>query len=235
MVFGWRGKYLEVNLTTGVLEAKNLGVDVLRETIGGIGLAAYLVDQYGSPDCDPLGEENILVVCAGPLGGTTWPGSGRLVLAGKSPLTGVWGEASVGGYFATQLKRAGYDAILVKGSSAAPVVLVVTETGVNLKSAEEYWGKDTYAVEREILEEYPKAEVLSIGPAGEKMVPIASIVHHKGNNVAARCGLGAVAGSKKLKAMIARGEDEPPIADGDQFNALKKEAIIPPRPAVPHP
>jgi aldehyde:ferredoxin oxidoreductase len=225
MFYGWQGQYLEVNLTVGEVNARKIGQDVLEETIGGIGLAAYLVDEYGNPDVDPFGASNTLVICAGPLGGTTWAGSGRLVLAGKSPLTGLWGEASVGGYFATQLKRAGYDAVLLKGASELPVILVITQDRVEIQSAEEYWGMDTYAVERELLNLYPKSEVLSIGPAGEKLVPMASIVHHKGNNVASRCGLGAVFGSKKLKAIVAKGAQEIPLADVEAFNELKKEAI----------
>lgn len=224
-MFGWRGKYLDVNLSTGELSEKPLAPDLLIQTIGGVGLAAQLVYDLASPEADPLGPDNVLIFAPGPLSGTTWAGTGRLIVAGKSPLTGVWGEASVGGYFATHLKRAGYDAVVIRGVSPEPVNLVLYGGEVKLESAQPYWGMETYAAENALITAYPGAEVITIGPAGEAQVPLAGLVHHKGNNIAARCGLGAVAGSKLLKALVAQSDDPVPLHAPEAFKELKKEAV----------
>jgi len=225
MAFGWREQYLDVELTTGEIKIVPLSHDLLMETIGGVGLAAQLIYEHVPANAEPLSSQNALAVVAGPLSGTTFPGTGRLVIAGRSPLTGIWGEASLGGYFATQLKRAGYDAVLIRGRSPKPVILLIDETHVELVPAEELWGLETYETEERLQERYPEAEVISIGLAGEHLMPMASFVHRKGNNIAARCGLGAIAGSKQLKALVARGNEPVPIANPDVFTALKREAI----------
>ena len=225
MTYAWRERYLDVNLTTGELTVKPIPRELLISTIGGIGLAAQLIYDAVSPDADPLGPENALAFVAGPLSGTTWAGTGRLIVAGRSPLTGLWGEASLGGYFATQLKRAGYDAILLRGVASEPVTLLIQEDQPELRPASHLRGLETYQTEEALLAQFPGSEVIAIGPAGERLVPMASFVHHKGNNVAARCGLGAVAGSKRLKAIVARGSIPVPLADPDAFKALKREAI----------
>lgn len=225
MIQGWRGQYLDINLTTGESEIKPIPREVLVPTIGGVGLAAQLIYDHLPAKPHILDPENVLVVAAGPLSGTTFPGTGRVVIAGLSPLTGIWGEASMGGYFATHLKRCGFDALLFHGISPEPVVLVLQNERFGLILASDLWGKDTYATESELITRYPGSEVITIGPAGERLVPIASFVHHKGNNIAARCGLGAVAGSKRLKAIVANGSLDLPIADPIAFSKLKKEAI----------
>jgi len=195
------------------------------KTIGGIGLAAQLIFDHVPPEADPLGPDNVLVIAAGPLGGTNWPGAGRVELAARSPLTGLWGESSIGGYFGTQLKRAGYDAIALRGIAPEPVVLVLEKGEACLEPAGELWGQETYATERALRARYPRTEVITIGPAGERLVPMASLVHREGNNVAGRCGLGAVAGSKRVKAFVARGTQPVPLADKDAFRELKREAL----------
>jgi aldehyde:ferredoxin oxidoreductase len=225
MVYAWREQYLDVNLTSGELAVKPLSRELLIQTIGGVGLAAQLVYDHVPLGVDPLSADNVLAFVAGPLGGTTWAGSGRLAVAGQSPLTGIWGESSMGGYFATHLKRCGYDAILVRGISTVPVFLLLQEDSFELCSATDLWGLETYQTEDVLKSQYPGSEVISIGPAGEHLVPIASLVHYKGNNVAARCGLGAVAGSKRLKAIVSHGSKDLPIADPKEFNQLKQEAI----------
>jgi aldehyde:ferredoxin oxidoreductase len=225
MTYAWREQYLDVNLTTGHLSAKPISRELLIQVIGGIGLAAQLVYENVHTDSEPLSEHNVLVFAAGPLSGTTWAGTGRLVVAGRSPLTGIWGEASIGGYFATQLKRCGYDAILVRGMAPEPVALVLQEALAELRPAADLWGLDTYQTEDRLQLLYPDSEVISIGPAGEHLVPMASLVHHRGNDIAARCGLGAIAGSKRLKAIVASGNQAVPVADPQLFNQLKKESI----------
>jgi len=225
MVYGWRGQILEVDLTRGEIQTRTLPREMYIKTIGGIGLAAQLLFDYVPPEADPLGPDNVLVVVAGPLGGTTWPGTGRVELAARSPLTGLWGQSSIGGYFGTQLKRAGYDAIALRGIAPEPVVLVLEEGEARLEPAGELWGQETYATERVLRARYPCAEVITTGPAGECLVPMASLVHREGNDVAARCGLGAVAGSKHVKALVVRGTQPVPLADQDAFRELKREAL----------
>jgi len=225
MIQAWRGQYLDINLTTGDTKTAPIPVDVLTKTIGGVGLAAQLVYDHLPANIQALDPENVLVFAAGPLGGTSFAGSGRLVIAGISPLTGAWGESSMGGYFATHIKRCGYDALLFRGVSQEPAILVLQEDYFELIPATDLWGTGSYSTETELITRYPGSEVISIGPAGENIVPMASLIHHKGNNIAARCGLGAVAGSKRLKAIVAKGTMEVPIAEPDTFNQLKKESI----------
>ena len=225
MTFGWREQILDINLTSSEITVRSLPRSLYEATIGGIGLAAQLIYDNVPASADPLGADNVLAFVAGPLGGTTWAGTGRLTVASRSPLTGLWGEASLGGYFATQLKRAGYDAILLRGISPKPVMLVIDEEDVRLETAVDLWGLETYTTETQLQSRYPQAEFITIGPAGESLAPLASLVHHLGNNVAARCGLGAVSGSKRLKAVVARGKKPVPLADPAAFKALKKEAI----------
>lgn len=225
MTYAWRECYLDINLTKGELTVRPFSQELLIQTIGGMGLAAHLVYEHTPPDAEPFSPENVLVFAAGPLSGTTWAGTGRLVVAGRSPLTNIWGEASLGGYFATHLKRCGYDALLFRGSSPEPVTLLLDDDHAELIPADNLWGLETYQTEAALVAAYPGSEVISIGPAGENLVPMASLVHHKGNNIAARCGLGAVAGSKRLKAIVAHGDIDLPIADEDAFKELKREAI----------
>lgn len=224
-MYAWREKYLDVDLTSGRIEVKPLARELLKRTIGGIGLNAHLISEKVPAHAQPLGAGNVLAISAGPLGGTTWPGTGRVSLAALSPLTGLWGEASLGGYLGTQLKRAGYDSLLVRGVSPEPVYLWIDDDETSLKPAAELWGKETYETEQLLRERHPNSRVITIGPAGERCVPMASLVHQEGNDVAARCGLGAVAGSKRLKAIVVRGTRNVQLADEKAFNACKLEAL----------
>jgi aldehyde:ferredoxin oxidoreductase len=131
----------------------------------------------------------------------------------------------MGGYFGTQLKRAGYDAVVLRGRAPEPIVLVIEDQAVHLEAAGDLWGSETYAAERVLKERYPRSEVVTIGPAGERLVPMASLVHNQGNDVAARCGLGAVAGSKRVKALVVRGTNPVPVADENTFKELKRDSL----------
>ncbi|MFM8319761.1 MAG: aldehyde ferredoxin oxidoreductase family protein [Chloroflexota bacterium] len=225
MTYAWQGQYLEVELATGQTTVQPLQTLRLIETIGGIGLAAELLYRSAPARSGPLEPENPLVLAAGPLSGTTFAGTGRISVAARSPLTGVWGEASIGGYFATQLKRAGYDALVLRGAAVQPSLLLILDGEVQLVPAGDLWGVETYACEQQLIRRYPRSEALCIGPAGERLVPLASLVHKQGNNVAARTGMGAVMGSKRLKAIVARGSQEIALADPPAFQQLKREAI----------
>jgi aldehyde:ferredoxin oxidoreductase len=184
-----RGKILDIDLSTGAFKTSKVEEDVLRKFIGGSGLAAKLFFDRVSPDIDPLSDKNVLFLMAGPLSGTNFPTSSRLVAAFKSPQTNIWGQASAGGNFAADIKKAGYDGIAISGMSSKPVYLV----------------KDCYETTDILKERHgAKADVLEIGPAGENLVKFACILNGKWGSIS-RCGGGAVMGSKKLKAVVIRG------------------------------
>ncbi len=221
---GNTGKILEVNLSSNAVTTLELPEAVYRDYLGGSGLAAKIFFDRKGYLADPLGPDNLLLIMTGPLAATGLPGSSRLEVSGRSPLTGIWGEASMGGHFAPDLKRAGWDGIVVTGASAKPVFLWINQDKIALRDASEVWGLDTYETEEripQILNE-KRAKVMCIGPAGENRVRFAGIVNDRGS-VAARCGLGAVMGSKKLKAIAVRGSGAATFADEEGLKALRKE------------
>jgi aldehyde:ferredoxin oxidoreductase len=224
MMGGNWGKILQVDLTEGTFEDIELDEKLYRDYIGGSGLAAkYLFDNKGW-EADPLSPENPLMIMMGPLSGTNMPGCSRLEICARSPLTGIWGEASMGGHVAPQLKRTGYDGIIFVGASDKPVYLLLTDEGPELKDASHLWGKDTYDTEDALKEELgeKRAQVMCIGPAGENLVKFACVMNDKGST-AGRCGMGAVMGSKKLKAVVAKGSKKHPIADEAGFKQARDE------------
>jgi len=170
-------------------------------------------------DTAPLGPENVLIFMTGPLTGTRVPLSGRHEIVAKSPLTGIYGESDVGGRWGTELKKAGYDGIIVTGKSSKHTYLWINENAVEFRDAEHLWGLDTYETSRILRKETDqKAIEASIGPAGERLALIAGIMHDGTDaRAAARCGLGAVMGSKNLKAIVAKGNKEPLVTDEERL------------------
>lgn len=220
----YQGKILEVNLTDGTISESTVDKDVLRKYVGGAGLAAKLFFDRVSPDVEPLSPENVLFVMTGPLSGTTIPGGSRLSICAKSPLTNMWGESSSGGSFAAWLRSAGFDCIAVVGASDKPVYLAIEDGKAQIKDASELWGKGTYEIIdglREINGGKNKASVICIGPAGEKQVRFAGVANEKRDH-AARCGMGAVMGSKNLKAVVAVGSGKVEMASPDAFSEKRK-------------
>lgn len=212
---GYMGKILFVDLTAGALEERELPEKIYRDYIGGYGLGARIVYERLKPRTDPLGARSILGFVPGLLTGTPVPASGRYMVVGKSPLTGTWGEANGGGAFGPALKEAGYDGIFFTGISPAPVCLLVRDGKAELRDASRLWGKDTYETDDLLHDEIgdPEIKVACIGPAGEMRSLLAGIVNEKGRT-AARSGLGAVMGAKKLKAVAVRGGfRKVPVAD----------------------
>ncbi|WHH59281.1 aldehyde ferredoxin oxidoreductase family protein [Petroclostridium sp. X23] len=212
---GYAGEILWIDLTNRQYRKEKVTEDMARTWLGGSGFAAAVVSEMVPPHADPLGPENILGFFTGPLTGTPVPSSGRHSVAGKSPLTGIWGEASVGGNWGRALKYAGYDAVVLTGQSSEPVYIWIHEDKVEIRSAENLWGMDTYEIEEAIRKlTHPKAQVSSIGSAGERLSKIAGIFTdgHEGRT-AARCGLGAIAGSKKVKAIAVYGQKTLHFAD----------------------
>lgn len=211
---GYWGRILRVDLTHKKHWVQEFGEAWARKWIGGRGLAAALLWDETDSGTDPLGPDNRLIIAGGPVTGTPVAGAGRCHMMARSPLTGGYGESSAGGGFGPQMRHAGYDAIIIQGASQVPVYLWVQDSQVEIRDAGHLWGMVTGDAQALILEEVgvPKAIVGSIGPAGERMVPMSSIVA-EGHRVWGRTGLGAVMGSKGLKAVAVHGTQKPPVAD----------------------
>jgi len=175
-VEGYSGKILRVDLTTGKSSEEALAEGTARAYIGGLGLATKLFVDSVKPGVDPLSADNKIVFAAGPLAGTGFPTASTYGVCTKSPQTGIWTGSTGSGHWAGNLKAAGYDALIVEGKAAKPVYLSITSSGAEIKSAEGVWGKDTFESQAAIAEELGgRTRVAAIGPAGEKMVPIATI------------------------------------------------------------
>jgi aldehyde:ferredoxin oxidoreductase len=217
-----RGKILDIDLSTGTSKTTKLKDEVLRQFVGGAGLAAWLFFERVPPDIDPLSEKNPLLLMAGPLSGTNFPTSSRLLAAFKSPLTGIWGQGSAGGGFAAEMKRAGYDGIVISGKANKPVYLVIEDEKVEIKDASDLWGKDIYETVDILKKRHGvKVDMLEIGPAGENLVKFANIMNEKWGSIS-RCGSGTVMGSKKLKAIVVRGTRKVTPADPQIFDDVRR-------------
>lgn len=225
MARGYMGKVLRVDLSKKAFKDYSLDEKLCREYIGGYGIGARLLWDWQKGDIDPLGPEANLGFITGPLTGTPAIAGTRFTVCGKSPLTGGWGDANCGGHFAAFLKFAGYDGIFFSGISKTPVYLYLENGKAELKDASHLWGKDTYETEDMLKAELGNdVYIACIGPAGEKLSLISGIVHMKGS-VAARSGLGAVMGSKKLKAVVVKGDMKVPVADEAGLKELRKKMM----------
>ena len=219
---GYMGKILWVDLDHDQLKEEILDEKLCRDYIGGYGLGARILFDKMKTGIDPLGPENILGFLTGPFTGTPALGGSRYVVVGKSPLTGTWGDANSGGNFGPHLKFAGYDAVFFTGISLKPVYLLIDNGIAEIKDAEFLWGKNCYETEDLLKNQLGQdTEVACIGPAGEKIALIAAIINNKGR-AAARSGLGAVMGSKRLKAIAVKGKMEVPLFDASKVVELRK-------------
>ena len=222
---GYMGKLLWVDLSTGTIKEEAIEERMCRDFIGGYGIGARILYSRQRAGTDPLGPENIFGLITGPLTGVPIPAAARFIVVAKSPLTGGWGEANSGGYFGPYLKFAGFDGVFFTGISPKPVYLLIDEGKAQLKDAGHLWGKDTYETEDVLMAEYGKqSRVACIGPAGEKLSLISCIITDHGS-AAGRSGLGAVMGSKKLKAVVARGTLDVPITNKTNVDDIKKVQI----------
>ncbi len=221
--FGYWNKILHVDLSAGTTSVEEPGDAFFRHYGGGRGFIGHYLLKFVPENADPLGPENILVFAPGVLTGSPVPGAGRHSVGAKSPLSGGFGEAEAGGFWGAELKRAGWDAIVVHGASSEPVYLSIHEGEVELRDARHLWGKITGDVEDAIREELGDARVrvAQIGPAGEHLVRFANIANDL-NEFAGRSGLGAVMGSKKLKAVAVRGKTAVKLADQPALLAVSK-------------
>ena len=225
MAGGYMGKILFVNLSTGELKDEALDEKLCRDFIGGYGIGARILYSRQKGGVDPLGPENILGFMTGPLTGTPATNGSRYAAVAKSPLTGGWGDANSGGDFGPHLKFAGYDGVFFTGVSEKPVYLFIDNRKAELRDASHLWGKGTYETEDTLQAELSKtAQITCIGPSGEKLSLISCIINRRGAALG-RSGLGAVMGSKKLKAVAVRGNQKVPIADSEAANRLRRENI----------
>ncbi len=220
----YAGKLLRVNLSTGEITKESLEEKTLRRFIGGRGLGAYYLSHLMDPRVDPFAPENVLIFATGPLTGTAAPAGGRYVVLCKSPLTGLIAGSNSGGFFGAELKAAGYDLLIFEGASPEPVYLAIKDDEVSLRAAQEFWGLETDLATDRLLEDFgdPKAKVACIGPAGENLVRFSCIINDK-HRAAGRSGVGAVMGSKKLKAIVVRGSKRPLAPDEDLFKDFIRE------------
>jgi aldehyde:ferredoxin oxidoreductase len=223
---GYHGRFLDVNLETGTTEDLPVSEETLKKYIGGATLAAALIYDRVSKDLDPLSPQNPLVFSTGPLTGSPIPMVSRYVACGVSPLTGYWGEATSGGSFPFRLKGSGFDGIIFTGRSERPVYLYVKNGRAEIRDASQLWGKDSYETQRLIKEELgdDNVSVACIAAGGEKQIRYASIMNDEGRS-AGRCGMGALMGSKNLKAVAAAGNSKPSIASPGDIQALAKQAV----------
>jgi aldehyde:ferredoxin oxidoreductase len=214
---------LHVDLSHGTVETRTVPEEIYRKYPGGSALAAYLVLQAIPAGADPLGPDNVLVMAVSPLTGLAISGQSRMTACARSPLTGAIGDSQCGGFFPAEMRSAGVDAIVFTGQASQPVFLWVHDGQAELRPAKHLWGKVTGEVDRLLKEEVgdPKAEVAQIGPAGENLVRYAAIMNMV-NRANGRTGMGAVMGSKRLKAVVVRGTKSPKPARPEEFRGLVK-------------
>jgi len=215
---GYMGQTLEVDLTSGRVAKQPLRKDIAAKYIGGRGFTSRLLYEELKPEIEPFSPENPLIFATGPLTGTIAPSSCRYLTAARSPLTRVLGDSNSGGHFGPELKRAGYDLLIVRGKSSKPVYLWIDDKDVEVRSGDAVWGKDVRKTDEIIKKEIgdPEIQIAIIGQAGENLVAFAGIVANL-DHLCGRTGMGAVMGSKKLKAVAIRGTREVPVYQHQRF------------------
>lgn len=219
-MYGWHLKILRVNLTTRKITTEDVDPKIARDYLGGRGWAIHYMYKEMDPTVDPLSPQNMLIFATGPLTATPAPTGNRYMVVTKSPLTGALAHSNSGGEFPTWMKRTGFDLFIFEGKASEPVYVLVNEDQVEIRSAAHVWGKDTHET-TDILKAETSAEarVACIGPAGENLALMAAIMNDK-HRAAARSGVGAVMGSKNLKAVVAMGNKNPPLHDPEGMRAL---------------
>ena len=223
-MFGWTGKLLHINLSKGKAVADKLDAAMAKNFLGGRGFAAKILWDELKPGLDPFSPDNRLVFAAGPLTGFALPSSGKLVVAAKSPLTWGYGDGNIGTFAAVQMRKAGYDAVVVEGKAEGPVILLVRDESAELLDARDLWGLNSFETEKKLADVYGHAVgVLCIGQGGENLVKFANIVSQEGR-AGGRPGMGAVMGSKNLKAVVFIGTNELPVAYPKEMRDLGAEA-----------
>ncbi len=224
-LMGKMGKMLFVDLSKGTIKEEPLTDEMTEKYIGGYGVGAYVLYARQKPKVDALGPDNMLGFITGPLTGTTAITGNRYVVVGKSPKTQTWGDANSGGYFGPALKAAGVDAVFFSGISPKPVYLAVVNGKAEIRDASKLWGKDSNETDDVLKAEFGKQAIIAcIGPSGERKNLLACVMNDKGR-AAGRSGLGAVMGSKMLKAIVASGNAKVPVADPKRMSEIRKKCL----------
>jgi len=212
-MYGYAGKILRINLKDQKVKVENLKTEWAKKYIGGKGLASKYLFEEIDPKVDPFSPENKLIIATGSLTGTSVPTGGKYMVITKSPLTEAIACSNSGGFFGAELKMAGYDMIILEGKASKPVYIAIEDDKVEVKNAEHLWGKLVYETTDLLKQEYgDKAKVLAIGPAGEKLARIAAVINDY-DRAAGRSGVGAVMGSKNVKAIVVKGTKGVSVAD----------------------
>jgi len=219
---GFFGKILWVDLTNETFKEEKLSEQIYRQYIGGFGLAAKLIYENMPPKTDALSPESVFGFFPGLLTGTVAPLTGRFMVAGKSPLTKTWGDSNCGGYFGPEIKKCGYDAILIKGMAESPKYIAIIEDDKQILDGSDLWGLDAVQTEDKLKDKYGRVQIASIGQSGEKLSLISGIVNDKAR-LAGRSGFGAIMGSKKLKAIVLKGTRKIKVADNNALIQHTKE------------
>lgn len=222
--FGAHGRVLHVDLTTQTHSVEEVDAKVYQQFLGGYGLGAWLMWKHFPAGADPLAPEACFAICSGLLTGTGTPFSGRIQIVGKSPLTGTWADSNSGGSVASHLRKAGFDALVVRGKAATPTLLVIKDDEVSFAPADDLWGQQIPPVFDELKRRFGGKRdvgVSAIGPAGERCARIASVMNDR-YHAFGRQGFGAIYGSKNLKAIVVGGSGEVPIADPKAWKAVSK-------------
>lgn len=210
---GYGGRILRVNLTNGTFTKEPTPADLARDLIGGRGFGIYFLLREVPKGADPLGPENKLIISSGPISGMMIPGGGKCDWTTKAPLTGGYASASMGGHLTAEMRYAGLDSIILEGISPKPVYLFIDNDKIELRDASDLWGQKTFAVEKQFKEKLGEEfQIAVIGPGGENLAPYACVNHDYGRQ-AGRGGVGAVMGSKKVKAIVIHGTKSIPVAD----------------------
>jgi aldehyde:ferredoxin oxidoreductase len=217
---GWTGRILRVDLTSKTAKTESFGEEFARKFVGGRGFAAKILYDELKPGIDPLGPDNKFIVALGPIAGIPAPNTGKTVVAAKSPMTGGYGDGNLGTRVTEHLRKAGYDVLVVEGKADRPTMLAIEDDKVEFVPADEVWGKGTYETNDWIYAKYGKGVgVLNIGQGGENMVRYA-VVRSLEGRAGGRPGMGAVMGSKLLKAIVVKGSRPIPQADAAAMKKL---------------
>lgn len=221
---GYMGKILRVNLTTGNIKTESINEEWAKKYIGGRGYGTRIMMEEVNPKIDPLSENNKVIIASGPLGSTVAPSSGRVMVITKGALNGAIACSNSGGHFGSELKRAGFDMIIIEGKAAKPVYLWISKNGVEFRDADYLLGKTANEADEMMRKEtHPEAETMTIGPAGEKLSLISNVTFN-GHRAAGRTGVGAVVGSKNLKGIAVRGNLGISVAEPEKFIEVSYKA-----------
>lgn len=217
---GWTGFFLKVDLTHSKATAEGYDEQIALKFMGGRGFAAKILWDSLKQGTDPFSPENLLVLATGPLTGIGLPNSGKLVIASKSPLTGGYGDGNSGSWAAVNIRKAGYDALIIEGKASTPVTIHIKDKTCEFQDAKSLWGKSSFETEEQLRKKASKlAGIVSIGPAGENQVRFATVVSQEGR-AGGRPGMGAVMGSKNLKALVIEGSQPIPLAHPEEMKKL---------------